>query len=174
MRCDAAVSRNRVHGGFVSSLYNTCVELLGELAAKPELETCVIGKSRKLFVSAIALIAAISGGFANARPLVPPDDALVMPSARPVTPVIDRPEIRSYQPYSGLQFNFAPEPPLQRGVHQKRPKIIAPRPVEPVIEFGPRRPYSAERYAYCPDRPGQIEPRDGPYGDTPLGQQTCP
>ena len=91
-----------------------------------------------------------------------------------VTPVIDRPEIRSYQPYSGLQFNFRPDPPVQRGVHEKRPKIVAPRPVEPVIEYGPPRPYSVERYAYCPDRPGQIEPRDGPYGDRPLGQRTCP
>ncbi len=130
--------------------------------------------SWKLFVSAIAVTTAIGGGLTNARPIVPLGDALVMQSARPVTPVIDRPEIRSYQPYSGLQFNFAPEPPLQRGVRQKRPKIIAPRPVEPVIELGPPRAYSVERYAYCPDRPGQIEPRDGPYGDAPLGQRTCP
>jgi hypothetical protein len=134
----------------------------------------VIGRSWKLFVPAIAVIAAIGGGLAEARPLASPDDALVLSSAHRATPVIDRPEIRSYQPYSGLQFNFAPEPPLQRGVQQKRPKIIAPRPVEPVIEFGPPNPYSVERYAYCPDRPGQIEPRDGPYGDTPLGQRTCP
>ena len=130
--------------------------------------------SWKLFVSAIAVTTAIGGGLTNARPIVPLGDALVMQSARRVPPIIDRPEIRSYQPYSGLQFNFAPEPPLQRGVHQKRPKIIAPRPVEPVIELGRPGPYSVERYAYCPDRPGQIEPREGPYGDTPLGQGTCP
>jgi hypothetical protein len=134
----------------------------------------MIGGSWKLFGSAIAITAAAGGGLALARPIVPSDDALVMQSVRLVAPVIDRPEIRSYQPYSGLQFNFAPEPPVQRGVRQKRPKIIAPRPVEPVIEFGPPRPYAVERYAYCSDRPGQIEPRDGPYGDQPLGQRTCP
>jgi hypothetical protein len=138
------------------------------------LEKRVIGGSWKLLVSVTAVTAAIGGGLALARPLFPSDDAFVMQSVRLATPVIDRPEIRSYQPYSGLQFNFSPEPPVQRGVHQKRPKIIAPRPVEPVIELGPPGPYSVERYAYCPDRPGQIEPRDGPYGDTPLGQSTCP
>jgi hypothetical protein len=134
----------------------------------------MIGGSWKLFVSAIVAVAGVGGEDALAHPIVRSNDALVMQSVRLVTPVIDRPEIRSYQPDSGLPFNFSPEPPVQRGVRQKRPKIIAPRPVEPVIEFGPPRPYAVERYAYCPDRPGQIEPRDGPYGDAPLGQRTCP
>lgn len=133
----------------------------------------MIGGYWKLFVSVVVVSAAVGGSSAAALPIGP--SARGIAALTPVvTPVIDRPEIRSYQPYSGLQFNFTPEAPLQRGVHQKRPKIIVPRPVEPVIEFGPPRPYSVERYAYCPDRPGQIEPRDGPYGNTPLGQRTCP
>jgi hypothetical protein len=103
--------------------------------------------------------------------LTPPS---AITSAVGATPVVDRPEMRSYQPYSGLQFNFAPTPPVQRGVHRKRPRIVQPRPVAPVIEFKGSSPYSSGGYAYCLDRPGQIEPRDGPYGDQPLGQTTCP
>lgn len=134
----------------------------------------MIGGSWKLFVSVLVVSRAVGALSASALPIAAPEHAIAFTPRPVVTPVIDRPEIRSYQPYSGLQFNFTPEAPAQRGVHQKRPKIIVPRPVEPVIEFGPRRAYSVERYAYCPDRPGQIEPRDGPYGNIPLGQRTCP
>jgi hypothetical protein len=138
-------------------------------------EKRVIGGSWKLFVAVLVALAAIGDQSAIALPIAPGFAiAIAIPPSPVVTPVIDRPEIRSYQPYSGLQFNFSLDQPVQRGVHQKRPKIIVPRPVEPVIESGPPRAYSVERYAYCADRPGQIEPRDGPYGDTPLGQRTCP
>jgi hypothetical protein len=131
----------------------------------------VRGRLWKHFMSGLVVSASLGGPWAVALPVMPPD---AIRPILPVTPVVDRPEIRSYQPYSGLQFRFRPEPPLQRGVRQKRPKIVAPKPVEPVIEFGSPRPYSVERYTYCPDRPGQIEPRDGPYGHAPLGQRTCP
>ena len=127
-----------------------------------------------LFATALVVSAVIAGPSASARPIALLGDPTDMTSASQITPVIDRPEMRSYQPYSGLQFNFAPTPPVQRGVHRKRPKIVAPRPVEPVIEYGPSRPHSMGRYDYCVDPPGQIEPRAGPYGDQPLGQRTCP
>jgi hypothetical protein len=137
------------------------------------LQKRAIEGSWRVLVSAIVVIGAIGGAIANARPIaLPPRVIATQPTL--VTPVIDRPEIRSYQPYSGLQFNFSPEPLPQRGVHRKRPKIVAPRPVDPVIEYGPSGSYSTGGYAYCTDRPGQIEPRDGPYGDAPLGQRTCP
>ena len=129
--------------------------------------------SNSLPVFALFIAAIVAGPAASAGPIAPSMDPAVR-STPQIAPVIDRPEMRSYQPYSGLQFNFAPTPPVQRGVHRKRPKVVAPRPVEPVIEYGPSRPYSSGGYAYCADRPGQIEPGDGPYGDQPLGQRTCP
>jgi hypothetical protein len=131
-------------------------------------------KARGLFAMTLIIPAAIAGPYASAAPLAPLDYESASQSGPLIVPVIDRPEIRSYQPYSGLQFNFAPTPPVQRGVHRKRPKIVEPRPVEPVIEYGASRAHSTGGYAYCLDRPGQIEPRDGPYGDQPLGQRTCP
>jgi hypothetical protein len=129
--------------------------------------------SSTLFTS-VLLVAAAIGDAAGAGPIVPLHHPNVIRSTPQIMPVIDRPEIRSYQPYSGLQFNFAPTPPVQRGVHRKRPKVVAPRPVDPVIEYGPSRPYSMGRYDYCLDPPGQIEPRDGPYGDQALERRTCP
>jgi hypothetical protein len=128
----------------------------------------------RLFAFAVATSAAVACSAARAGPIVPLNDLTVVQFALPTMPVVDRPEIRSYQPYSGLQFNFSPTPPVQRGVQRKRPKIVAPKRVEPLIEYGPSRPYSSGGYAYCVDRPGQIEPRDGPYGGQPLGQRTCP
>ncbi len=89
------------------------------------------------------------------------------------TLVIDRPEIRSYQPYSGLQFGFRPKLPIQRGVRVSRPEIVMPRPVAPLIEYGPPTPYSAQWYAYCTEQTGSIEPRDGPYAGQPSGTRRC-
>lgn len=83
--------------------------------------------------------------------------ALVLPAAaggiggsiitRP--PIVERPEIRSYQPYSGLQFGFRPEPPRRRRIGEPRPQVIMPQPVAPLIEYGTKTPYSARYYAYC-------------------------
>jgi hypothetical protein len=91
-----------------------------------------------------------------------------------LTPVIDRPEMRSFQPYSGLQFGFRPTPPIQRGVKSKRPKVIMPKRVAPLIEFDRATPNSAQGYAYCPEPPGNIEPRTGPYDPAPSRTSQCP
>ncbi len=63
-----------------------------------------------------------------------------------------RPEMRSYQPYSGLQFGFRPEPPGQRGIRlnpSTRPKIIMPEPVSPLIEYHTPTPRAGQYYRYC-------------------------
>jgi hypothetical protein len=91
-----------------------------------------------------------------------------------LTPVIDRPEMRSYQPYSGLQFGFRPRTPTQRGVKSKRPRIVTPKRVAPLIEYGTTTPYSAQGYAYCAEPPGNFEPRTGPYDPAPIGKAQCP
>ncbi len=77
--------------------------------------------------------------------------------------VADRPEMRSYQPYSGLQFGFRPEPPVQRGVATERPTIVMPKRLAPLIEYGTPSPYSAQWYAYCAERFQGLEPRTGRY-----------
>lgn len=69
-----------------------------------------------------------------------------------VAPTIDRPDIRSYQPYSGLQFGFRPEPPGQRGIRpdrDSRPRVVKPIPVSPLIEYDPRAPFSGPSYRFC-------------------------
>lgn len=91
-----------------------------------------------------------------------------------ILPVVDRPEIRSYQPYSTLQYGFRPKPLPQRGVRTPRPRIILPKPVAPLIEYGPPAPYASQFYSYCPDTPLPIEPRDGPYAPRPVGPRICP
>ena len=68
-----------------------------------------------------------------------------------------RPEIRSYQPYSGLHFGFRPEPPGRRGIRPKRttrPEIIMPEPVSPLVEHGTPTPHAGQYYRYCPRRTG--------------------
>ena len=90
------------------------------------------------------------------------------------TLVIDRPEMRSYQPYSGLQFGFRPTLPIQRGVKSKRPRVVMPKRVAPLTESGKDTPHSARGYAYCADPPGDFEPRTGPYDPHPVERQQCP
>ena len=65
---------------------------------------------------------------------------------------IQRPEMRSHQPYSGLQFGFRPEPPRERGIRpktEKRPKVVVPVPVAPLMEYGKPRPYASRPFRYC-------------------------
>jgi hypothetical protein len=62
-----------------------------------------------------------------------------------------RPEIRSYQPYSGLQFGFRPEPPVDRR-EPERPRVVRPEAVPPLIRSGPPLPHDAQYYGYCARR----------------------
>src|SRR5689334_10285976 len=75
-----------------------------------------------------------------------------------VLPVVDRPEMHSFQPYAGPQFEFRPETPIQRGVKTKRPRVVMPKRVDPLIEYGGASPYAGGGYAYCVDPPGDFEP----------------
>jgi hypothetical protein len=95
-------------------------------------------------------------------------------AASMLVPVIDRPEMRSFQPYSGLQYGFRPTSPIKRGVKSKRPRIVMPKRVAPLIENGRATPYSAHGYAYCADPPGDFEPRTGPYDSRPIERRQCP
>jgi hypothetical protein len=63
--------------------------------------------------------------------------------------VPDRPEIRSFQPYSGLQYGFRPEPPARRDGRERR-RVIMPKPVAPLIEPGAPGPGRGQYYVYCP------------------------
>jgi len=73
-------------------------------------------------------------------------------------PIIDRPEIRSYQR-------------AERGVRTTRPRIILPKRVSPLLEH---EAFSAGDYSYCADAPGNIEPREGPYAAAPIPLPYCP
>ncbi len=56
-----------------------------------------------------------------------------------------RPELRSFQPYAGLQDQNVPiVPPLPR--YTTRPAVIMPTPLPPVIHHGAPRPYSDQWY----------------------------
>ena len=75
-----------------------------------------------------------------------------------------RPEVRSYQPYSGLQEEpVVPLPPAERGVERKRPEIPTPRARSPVIIHGAPEAYTAQWYVYCAAKHQSFEPGDGLY-----------
>lgn len=87
--------------------------------------------------------------------------------------VSERPEMRSYQPYAGLQFGFRPTPPSERGTRSRRSDVVMPKRVAPLIEYGRRGAYSAQWYRYCADRfDGTLEPRADPF-DSGSRQRTC-
>jgi hypothetical protein len=104
---------------------------------------------------AAALAAALSGA-------VDPAGAGARLSTPGALPPIERPEIRSYQPYSGLQYGFRPPPPAER-TRPTRPRILAPAPLSPLIRPGVPHPYTAQWYAYCADKYVSFEPRTGLY-----------
>ena len=86
---------------------------------------------------------------------------------------IDLPEMRSYQPRSGLQFGFRPTPPVQRGARTTRPQVIMPKRVAPMIGYG-SPPHLSLGYSYCADRPdGTLEPLTGPYDAKPIPRTQC-
>ena len=121
---------------------------------------------------AVAVAAAASNAVAQAALAAP---SLPRSQASSSTlRVIDRPEIRSYQPYSTLQYGLRPRSLPQRGVRTPRPRIILPKPAAPLSEYGPPAPYASQFYSYCPDTALPIEPREGPYGPRPVGPRSCP
>lgn len=72
-------------------------------------------------------------------------------------PVVDRPEIRSFQRF-------------ERGVRTTRPRIILPKRMAPVGD----ETSSAGDYSYCADAASDIEPREGPYAAAPIPLPYCP
>jgi hypothetical protein len=99
----------------------------------------------------------------GAAPDALPRAAPLATTAGPLMPVIDRPEMRSYQPYSGLQYGFRPTPPIERGMRRDRPEVVMPTPVPPLIRSGVPHPYSAQWYAYCAQKYRSFEPGTGLY-----------
>jgi len=97
------------------------------------------------------------------------------PSTFPVLPETpnQRLEMRSYQPYSGLQYGFRPDPPANRTFGRKPPPIPMPEPVAPLIEYGTPTPYSAQWYVYCADRYRNFEPETGLYTSYSGAKRRC-
>jgi BA14K-like protein len=96
------------------------------------------------------------------------------PRTFPDPPVPDtRLEMHSYQPYSGLQFGFRPDPPANRTFGRKPPQVIMPEPVAPLIEYGRPTPYSQQWYVYCADRYRSFEPETGLYTTYSGANRTC-
>src|SRR5688572_13349231 len=86
------------------------------------------------------------------------------PSAAGIVLVQDRLEMRSFQPYAGLQDENVPvDAPVQRGVRKTRPEIVRPTAVNPVIETGVPRAFTAQWYKYCAQRYRSFEPGTGLY-----------
>lgn len=90
-------------------------------------------------------------------------------AARATHRIAERPELRSYQPYSGLQFRFRPAPPVRRPP-AGRPQIVAPTPVAPVIDGGS---YASQFYGYCPKDRRHIEPQGEAYPGSSRGARLC-
>ena len=77
--------------------------------------------------------------------------------------VQDRLELRSYNPYAGLQFETPLYGPPQRGVESTRPEVIMPSRKSPIFHQGTPDPYTAQWYAYCSGKYVSFEPRTGLY-----------
>jgi hypothetical protein len=75
-----------------------------------------------------------------------------------------RHEMRSYQPYSGLQVApVVPLPPAERGAERKRLETPAPVPRSPVLVPGAPAAYTAQWYLYCAAKYQSFEPGTGLY-----------
>ena len=103
------------------------------------------------------------------NPLLKPDPFPRLKPIEPPAPIIsrgvigrgDRLEMRSYQPYSGLQYGFRPPPQTEHGVKTDRPEIVQPIPLAPLIETP--TPFTALWYAYCAEKYRSFEPSTGTY-----------
>ena len=88
--------------------------------------------------------------------------------------VQDRLELRSYEPYSTLQYGFRPEPPSPpRGVLKTRPEIVKPTRVAPLINSGAPVPYTADWYRYCAQNYRSFEPGTGLYTSYSGARRVC-
>ncbi len=92
-----------------------------------------------------------------------------------IHPVQDRLELRSYEPYAGLRFDWdVPRyVPPQRGLAPARPQVIMPSRKSPVIHQGTPEPYTAHWYAYCSGRYLSFEPGTGLYTTYSGQRRTC-
>jgi hypothetical protein len=122
------------------------------------------------FASQVALAVILGAGAAHAMPArVVSDHA----AANAIVRVMDRPEIRSYQPHSGLQYGFRPTPPPQRGVRRQRPEVVMPVPISPLIERGVPDSYSAQWYVYCAQKYQSFDPGTGLYTTFSGARRLC-
>lgn len=81
-----------------------------------------------------------------------------------------RPELRSYQPYAGLQYRFRPKPPVERSIRAEAPEITTPKRVEPLVEDGKL----SLGYAYCAEPRENIGLPGARFGGPPAPSRTCP
>ena len=95
---------------------------------------------------------------------------LILPRLPPPPKPAARPEMRSHQPYAGLQYRFRPTPPVERSVRAGEPEITMPKRVEPLIRNG----RLSLGYAYCPEPPGNVGLPSAPFGGPPAPSRTCP
>ena len=135
-------------------------------------------------IAGMALFAALLAAAAGARaaPMLAPEvfapvvnaPELAAPAIVPaIIPVVDRLEMRSYQPYSTLQYGFRPVPPVQRGVARKQLEIVKPQRLAPLIPYGSPTPWSAKWYAYCAKRYQSFEPGTGLYTSFSGNRRLC-
>jgi hypothetical protein len=134
---------------------------------------CWIMKGWKIDLVVVALAGAMLAS------LPAESSAAPFPGIRPlrqgaVTSVqAGRPEIHSYQPYSGLQFGFRPRPPTQRGATTDTPRVIMPKRIEPLLGYGDGS--MSLGYGYCAEPfDGTLEPKGDPYGSRPVERRQCP
>ena len=151
------------------------IVIAAAVAAQTSKEGAAMSRNGRNFAGGIlgALLCIIALSSAAAAPFGAGAALLGLSNAATLTPVVDRPEMRSYQPYSGLQFGFRPTPPVQRGVRSSRPRVVMPKPVAPLIGYG-NPPNLSLGYAYCAEPPGNLEPVTGPYAAKPLPTPQCP
>jgi hypothetical protein len=118
-----------------------------------------VTSTRRVATFLIALAGAISGPL----PAISGAIADQFSDKPPLIRVQDRLELRSYNPYAGLQFETPLYGPPQRGVGPTRPEVIMPSRKSPIIHQGTPEPYTAQWYAYCSGRYLTFEPRTGLY-----------
>jgi hypothetical protein len=109
------------------------------------------------------LLIALIGGIGGPLPGIGGAIADHFSDRPPLIQVQDRLELRSYNPYAGLQFETPLYGPPQRGVGSTRPEVIMPSRKSPIFHQGTPDPYTAQWYAYCSGKYVSFEPRTGLY-----------